>query len=105
MRGRLAERDALRLMVLPVLCRTVVVGVCDVTGRVDEVGRLVRNGCKTWVQVPGTRVVRPSQPATFMLKTLAQTNGFVGYHVQMSDADGSAINQTVIRAAFTQPSS
>jgi subtilisin family serine protease len=58
---------------------------------------------QTWTQVPGTRVVQPGQPATFTLKTPAQTNGFAGYRVQMSDADGNAINQTVIRAAFTQP--
>jgi hypothetical protein len=58
---------------------------------------------QTWVQVPGTRVMRPGQPATFRLRTPAQTNGFVGYRVQMSDADGNAINQTVIQAAFTQP--
>jgi subtilisin family serine protease len=58
---------------------------------------------KTWIQVPGTRVVQPGQPATFTLKTPAQTNGFAGYRVQMSDADGNAIDQTVIRAAFTQP--
>ena len=59
---------------------------------------------QTWVQVPGIRVVQPGQPTTFMLKTPAQTNGFVGYRVQKSDADGNAIYQTVIRTAFTQPS-
>jgi hypothetical protein len=57
----------------------------------------------TWVPVPGTQVVRPGQPATFTLKTPARTNGYVGYRVQMSDASGNAINQTVIRAAYTQP--
>jgi hypothetical protein len=58
---------------------------------------------KTWTQVPGTQTVRPGQPATFTLRTPAQTNGFAGYRVQMSDADGNAINQMVIRAAITQP--
>ncbi|HUN33535.1 MAG TPA: S8 family serine peptidase [Trebonia sp.] len=58
---------------------------------------------KTWVAVPGTQVVRAGQPATFTVRTPARTNGFVGYRVQMSDADGNAIDQTVMRAAYTQP--
>ena len=58
---------------------------------------------KTWVLVPGTQVTRPGQPATFTLRTPARTNGFVGYRVQVSDADGNSIDQTVIRAAYTQP--
>ena len=58
---------------------------------------------QTWSQIPGIRVVRPGEAATFTLRTPAQTNGFVGYRVQMSDTDGNAINQTVIRAAYTQP--
>jgi hypothetical protein len=57
---------------------------------------------QSWVQVPGTQVVQAGQAATFSLRTPAQTNGFVGYRVQMTDADGNAIDQTVIRAAFTQ---
>lgn len=57
---------------------------------------------KTWIQVPGTQVVQPGQPASFRLKTPALTNGFVGYRVQMSDADGNAIDQTVLRAAYTR---
>lgn len=56
---------------------------------------------QTWVQVPGTRVVQAGQAATFSLWTPGQTNGFVGYRVQMTDASGNAIDQTVIRAAFT----
>jgi hypothetical protein len=58
---------------------------------------------KTWTQIPATRVVRPGQAVTFTLRTPAQTNGFAGYRVQISDGDGNSIDQTIIRAAYTQP--
>jgi subtilisin family serine protease len=57
---------------------------------------------QTWIQVPGVRVVSAGEAATFSVRTPEQTNGFVGYRTVISDEDGNAIDQTVIRAAYTQ---
>lgn len=47
---------------------------------------------QTWTQVSGEKKVGAGQAATFSLRTPAQTNGFVGYRVVMTDSDGNAID-------------
>jgi hypothetical protein len=56
----------------------------------------------TWTPVGEPTTTRVGKPARFTVETTpAQTNGFVGYRVRMTDQAGNAIDQTVIRAART----